>query len=396
LQRYIDSKPHFQFRQILAKKQQRFNVFPLANERSYYFFSARYALAAAMEALGLIPGDKILVPSYNCGSEVDPILHLNVKPVFYRIGRDLLVDLDDLQNKITGGVKAILVTHFLGFPQPIEEIKNICAERKLFLIEDCAHAFLSTKNSNYLGSYGDVAIFSLFKTLPIPNGGILTLNNERLRYKNSSSKPSFFATLLYATELLKLKADGNNHYIEEKIERCLYKGISLCAASLRHLLVRCGKILDPKKLFLVRPDSPIFLKELCTWGISGLAKNIMKETNFEKIKATRRVNFGYLQNHFLKNDPGILVFRKLSDGVCPLFFPIILESAESSKRVYERLVSQGIIAFRWWRFHPEVPWDGFPDSVYLKSRLLGLPIHQDLTLVHLDWIIEVFEKAYQK
>jgi dTDP-4-amino-4,6-dideoxygalactose transaminase len=154
--------------------------------------------------------------------------------------------------------------------------------------------------------------------------------------------------------------------------------------------------LDPNRLFNVRPDSPLFLKELCTWGISGLSRNIIKETNFEKIKATRRINFEYLLNHFLKNDPGILVFRKLSDGVCPLFFPIILESAESSKRVYESLVSQGIIAFRWWRFHPEVPWDEFPDGVYLKSRLLGLPIHQDLSFVHLDWIIEAFEKAYPK
>jgi len=368
----------------------------LGNERSYYFFSARYALAAAIEALGLSAGDEILVPSYNCGSEVDPILHLNVKPVFYRIGRDLLVDFDDLRSKITDGVKAILATHFLGFPQPIEEIKSICTERKVFLVEDCAHAFLSAKNGNYLGSYGDAAIFSLLKTLPVPNGGILTLNNDRLCYTNPSSKPGFLPTFLYAGELLERKLDGNNNCVAERMEKFLYKGASLCVSSLRLFLARQGKFLDPKGLFNVRPDSSLFLKELCTWGISDLAKNIIKQTNFENVKATRRANFEYLLNHFLRNNPEILVFSKLLHGVCPLFFPVILESTESSKRVYEALANQRIISFRWWRFHPEVPWEEFPDAIYLKTRLLGLPIHQDLSLVHLDCIIEEFEKGYQR
>ena len=62
-------------------------------------------------------------------------------------------------------VKAILITHFLGFPQPIDEIKRICNERNLFLIEDCAHAFLSSYNGNPLGSYGDIAVFSLLKDI---------------------------------------------------------------------------------------------------------------------------------------------------------------------------------------------------------------------------------------
>jgi perosamine synthetase len=53
------------------------------------------------------------------------------------------------------------VTHFLGFPQPIDEVKKICGERTLFLIEDCAHALLSYHDGKPLGSYGDVSNFSL-------------------------------------------------------------------------------------------------------------------------------------------------------------------------------------------------------------------------------------------
>jgi dTDP-4-amino-4,6-dideoxygalactose transaminase len=60
------------------------------------------------------------------------------------------------------------------------------------------------------------------------------------------------------------------------------------------------------------------------------------------------------------------------------------------------LKRKGIITHPWWdRFHPAIPWNEFPDAVYLKTRLFGLPIHQDLTLKHLDLVIEEFENAYK-
>jgi dTDP-4-amino-4,6-dideoxygalactose transaminase len=64
--------------------------------------------------------------------------------------------------------------------------------------------------------------------------------------------------------------------------------------------------------------------------------------------------------------------------------------------LYRTLKGRGVVTHPWWdRFHPGVPWDEFPDAVYLKKRLFGLPIHQDLTLKHLDLVINEFEKAYQ-
>jgi dTDP-4-amino-4,6-dideoxygalactose transaminase len=61
------------------------------------------------------------------------------------------------------------------------------------------------------------------------------------------------------------------------------------------------------------------------------------------------------------------------------------------------LLKRGIANHLWWgRFHAEVPWEEFPDSAYLKETVLGLPIHQDLTLEHLDRVIESFEDAYRR
>lgn len=393
---YVGGKASFHPLELLGRKENTPTIFPLDQERCFYYFSGRYALAAGIKALGLGRGDAVLLPSLNCGAEVDPMLHLGIRPVFYKIGKNLLVDCDNLVKKITEDVKAILVTHFLGFPQPVEQIKQICTEKNLFLIEDCAHALLSTHNGKPLGSYGDMSIFSLLKTLPVPNGGVLVINNQNIEHNHSPKKANFFATCFYSAELLKYKTCSSNNLVEENGLNLLYNGIYFSLSSARFLLAGFRKYFNPKGLYLVKPDSHLFVEDLRSWGISGLSKRILNRTDLGEIKSVRRRNFEYFLSHFSKNERGTLPVMELHPGVCPLFFPIILESGEKRAKLYKTLKSKGIITHPWWdRFHPEVPWNEFPDSVHLKTKLFGLPIHQDLTLKHLERVIEEFEKAYQ-
>lgn len=393
---YVSGRPSIRINNLFSKNKSDASVFPLNQEKYYFFFSARYALSAGIEALNIKSGDIVLLPSYNCGVEIDPFIHHGTKPVFYRIDRNLRIDLVDLLNKISEKVKAILVTHFLGFPQPIDEVKKICRERNLFLIEDCAHALLSYHGGKPLGSYGDVSIFSLLKTLPVPNGGVLVINNSNINYNHCSEKPNFFATSFYAAELLKCKTRGNGNSIKGKSLYFLSNDVYLSLSFTRLMLAGFRKYFNPKGLYLVKPDSYLFIGDLRSWGISDLSKRIINKTNFEEVRTIRRKNFEYLLNYFLKNDRGILPFTKLPSGVCPLFFPIIVGNAEERDRLYTTLKGRGVISHPWWdRFHPTVRWDEFPDAVYLKERLFGLPIHQDLTIKHLDHLVEEFEKAYQ-
>lgn len=392
----IGGKPAFSFYDIVSRETNLNKIVSLNNARHYYFFSARYALAAGIHLLGIGSDNTVLLPSYNCGVEIDPFHYYEVKTEFYRIDRNLLVDLEDVKKKITHKVKAVLVTHFLGFPQPIDEIKKICVERNLFLIEDCAHAFLSSNNKKALGSCGDISIFSLLKTLPVPNGGILLINNKDIKYQHNSSNPSLFSTYYYASELLKHRTIRNNNSYKESASRIIYGGIYSSLSYLKLLLAGFRKVFHQKGLYLVRPDSYIFLADICSWGISGLSRKIIAASDFEKIKAIRRRNFEYLLNYFLENERGILPFRELPPGVCPLFFPIIVENSDKREKLYKMLRSRGVVTHPWWdRFHHAVPWEEFPDAVYLKQRLFGLPIHQDLTIEHIDRLIEEFETAYK-
>lgn len=393
---YISGKPSFYIKSIFSRPKKQNSIFPLDQREAFFFFSARYALAAAIEALGLQPGDKILVPSYNCGVEIDPILHCGIEPVFYKINKDLLVDFDDFHSKISSGVKAILITHYLGFPQPVDQIKKICVDRNLLLIEDCAHAFLSSYKGRPLGSYGDAAFFSLLKTLPVPNGGVLILNREDTSYTKHRQTPSMLSTCFYVAELLHFRTWDDDPTIKQTFLSILYNVLHLSNKCAKLVVALFRKILNPKALYLVRTDSYAFNEELFEWGISNLSIRITKNTDFERIKAVRRRNFEYLLNHFMRNNRGILPFKELPPDVCPLFFPIILESEKKRQLLYKTLKDRGVITHPWWdRFYPAVPWDSFPDAVYLKQRLFGLPIHQDLTLKHLDKVINEFEKAYR-
>ena len=393
---YIGGRPSFHFWLLFGQEHDRKSIFPLNQERCFYYYSARYALAAGIRALGINPGDSILLPSYNCGTEIDPIIRSKIKPVFYKVGKNLLADCDDIRKKITDDVRAILATHFLGFPQPVDQIKRICTERKLFLIEDCAHALLSTYNGKALGSYGDMSIFSLYKTIPIPDGGALLINNKNIRLNYFPEKPELLATTFYGAEILRCKTWNNNNLFREKGLSVLNRGIYISIRCLRLLVAGFRKYCDPQGLYLVRPDTALFIENLCSWEISDLSKYIINKTDFEIIKDVRRRNFQYLLNYFLKNERGILPFSELPGGVCPLFFPIILESGEKREKLYNTLKRRGVITHPWWSyFHAEVPWDEFPDAVYLKRRLFGLPVHQDLTTTHLDLAIEEFEKAYR-
>jgi dTDP-4-amino-4,6-dideoxygalactose transaminase len=305
--------------------------------------------------------------------------------------------MSDLLNKITDRVKAILVTHFLGFPQPVDEIKKICSEKNLFLIEDCAHALLSYHDGKPLGSYGDVSIFSLLKTLAVPNGGVLVINNKNISYNRSPKKPNFFATSYYAAELLNYRTQKNGYSIKKNNLSFFSNAVYISLALTRLMLIAFRKYFGGKGLSLVKPDSYLFLDDLRSWGISTLTRTIIERTDFEAIKVIRRRNFKYLLDYFIKNERGILPFKELPAGVCPLFFPIIVENIEKRKALYEALKNRRIITHPWWdRFHPTVPWVDFPDAVYLKQRLFGIPIHQDLTLEDLDYVLQEFESVFQK
>src|SRR2546425_1155055 len=154
--------------------------FPLSAPHKTSFYRARNAIYHLFRALRFSSGDRVLVPAYHSGNEVGAIRAAGAIPTFYPITRALDPDLEALSRPCTPAMRALLASHFMGWPQPMAELVTFCRERRLVLIEDCALALLGEADGRPLGSFGDYAVFCLYKTLPLPNGGLLAQNCGRL------------------------------------------------------------------------------------------------------------------------------------------------------------------------------------------------------------------------
>ncbi len=149
------------------------------------------ALHLAMLALGILPGDEVLVPTFTYIASVNAITYTGGKAVFVDSKKDTWqIDPEDIKRKITPRTKAIIAVHVYGHPCDMDPIIDIAKEHNLFVVEDSAEAFGSKYKGRYTGTIGDIGVFSFFgnKTITSGEGGMLTSNNHTLisrafRYK---------------------------------------------------------------------------------------------------------------------------------------------------------------------------------------------------------------------
>ncbi|MBW2619688.1 MAG: DegT/DnrJ/EryC1/StrS aminotransferase family protein, partial [Deltaproteobacteria bacterium] len=139
--------------------------------------SGRVALAAALKHLGLKPGQRVLLPAYLCPSVLAPLEHLGLEPDLYPLTPTLEPDWAGLKSRLAGA-GAMVAIHYWGFPQPVVQMAGLAREAGVPLIEDCALALFSRRGERLLGSFGQAAVFSLTKSLPTPDGGLLWLAGQ--------------------------------------------------------------------------------------------------------------------------------------------------------------------------------------------------------------------------
>src|SRR5262249_1912883 len=147
--------------------------YPLNEPNRFAFHVARSGIYHLFRALQFKPGETVLVPDYHSGTEVSAMRAAGASIIYYPIRRNLEPDVDALRRLAAKNPRVIYVIHYLGWPQPLGEIEALCRERGSMLIEDCALSFLSEMRGRPLGTCGDYSIFCLYKTLPVPNGGLL-------------------------------------------------------------------------------------------------------------------------------------------------------------------------------------------------------------------------------
>lgn len=147
--------------------------------------SATAALHLAVEAIGVVPGDGVIVPSLTFTSSAEVVRYVGADPVFVDVefGSALLTpEILEGALKLYPKAKAVMVVHFGGQAAQMDEIVEICHKRGVKVIEDAAHAFPAKVAGKMIGSWGDVTCFSFYanKTITTGEGGMLVTDDESI------------------------------------------------------------------------------------------------------------------------------------------------------------------------------------------------------------------------
>ena len=145
--------------------------------------SGTAALDVAVEALGIGPGDEVILPSFTIISCISQIVRSGAKPVL--VDSDPLtwnMDSNQIAEKITKRTKAIMIVHIFGLPVDMESIIDIATKHNIKIIEDAAEMHGQSYKNKPCGSFGDISTFSFYpnKHITTGEGGMVVTDDEQL------------------------------------------------------------------------------------------------------------------------------------------------------------------------------------------------------------------------
>jgi hypothetical protein len=296
----------------------------------------------------LTPGDEVLVPAYHHGSEVQALVEAGLRCRFYEATASLAPDEDELQSLLGPRVRALHLTHYLGFPQDAPRWRAWCDRHDLVLIEDAAQSWLASWRGRPVGSFGDLAIFCVYKSFGVPDGGLLV------------SRPPTGAPGGQRRSGLREVLVRHRQWLQQFAWR----------ASGGPPAPEPGDPYDPALDFALGDvDAP-------PCGLSvALLPNVVRTD----AALRRRCNYRYLLERLPDGAPPM--FADLPEGAVPFVFPV---GSADKPGLLRRLQQHGIGALNLWSVpHPSLPAERFPAAEALRASIVGLPVHQELRPVAL-------------
>ena len=144
------------------------------------------ALEIAMKAIGIKPGDEVIIPNFTIISNALAVIKLGATPVLVDCGiYDWNINVESLEKKITSNTKAVLITHIYSFSNPMDKIVKILKKKNLVIIEDAAEVVGLSYKNKMCGSFGDISTFSFYanKHITTGEGGMICTNNNSYAIK---------------------------------------------------------------------------------------------------------------------------------------------------------------------------------------------------------------------
>ncbi|WP_456405991.1 DegT/DnrJ/EryC1/StrS family aminotransferase [Caldithrix abyssi] len=347
--------------------------YPFDHSGLHLFYFARngiYFFGKYLKSKGI---NRILFPAYNHGNEIRALLASGLKLEYYNIHASAEIDFEHLERQLKDGdFRVLYFIHYVGIAQNLEKIIELKEKYDLILIEDNALGLFSEYRGRPLGSFGDFGIFCFYKTLPIPNGGGLVINNDSLRFPIETVPPQLLSTISRSAGLFFNWLDLRFNGLGRKLQAAKSK---------------LSSVADKMDVERVPVLDTGFAVDKAAWGISKLSRYLINRISVENIIKKRRENFNFMLKHIPEK---YHLFSELPDGAVPWFFPVKIKNREP---VFQELTRRGVDCARFWRhFHPDIPAERFPEIKTLRDTVLELPIHQDLTDKHLKFVCDQFNQ----
>jgi peroxiredoxin/dTDP-4-amino-4,6-dideoxygalactose transaminase len=327
--------------------------YPLDDPHCRLYGLGRTALWHGLRTLGLGVGDEVLVPAYHHGSEVGVFEAAGIECRFYDATQRLVPDEAELEALLGERTRALLVIHYLGFPQNAPHWRRWCDQRGLVLIEDVAMAWLAKLEGRPLGSWGQIAFYSPWKTHGLPE------DCGALVYEASPGGAPAGAVSPAAPPVM--PARGIH-------ARGLAKSAAKWPAQRSGLLARllpAGGGFDASREFAVGDTEA---------GPSASALFLLRRLCRIDAAAARRRNHSRLLELLGERVPP--PFDRTPEESCPFAFPIV---SEDKLGLMHHLSQLGVRALNMWAVpHPLLPVDDFPEAAYRRRVTVGLPVHQEL------------------
>ncbi len=335
------------------------------------YYRARNAIYHLFRALReSTPSLTVLAPDYYSGNEIMAIEAAGAKVRYCPVGPDMQWDPAEVERLCrTHAADLLYVIHYAGWAQPMDELVEICRRHEMLLVEDCALSLLSqTPDSRALGSFGQWSVFCLYKTLPLPNGALLVQNDRRieslerlqLRHAGSASVAGRMA------ELFVQRIRGQVNGVGAALQ-AVKRGMGVAAGALDVQRANVG-------------DIGFNLDEVDI-AMSPISARLLERFDYEDIRRRRVANYQQLLREL---DPSVTpMFPVLPEGVCPLFFPVIVpDKAEAA----EALRRGGVDALEFWNDPVGDGSEMGPNARFFRTHVLELPIHQDLSPRHISHV----------
>jgi len=348
-------------------------------DRISLYWKGRVGLYAVLKAMGLGPGDEVILPAFTCVVVPNAILYTGATPVYVDINpNSLCCDVQSIEKAITPKTKAILIQNMLGLSYEVHEIGSLAKARGIYTIEDCTHGFGGKYQGQFNGLMSDAAFFSSQWNKPFSTGigGMLVINHpalkEPLQKINATLEvPSFkdrlvLSALIWArTYLLK----GYTYWTLLRWYRWMSnKGWVVGSSSAEEL---AGTTMPEG---YVKGMSPV----QCRKGIKSL-KSLQKAMLLRK-------NNAYKVHDWLVEHHKMCVPQPLMEDHAFLKYPLLVKDREA---FIEKAEKARLPLGDWFisPLHPVksslVPWglniDDCPQARYISEHIVNLPLEGDLS-----------------